>query len=1648
MAIFPDRIVLKNSADDDAVIRGAIAVGGTDEIQPGEVVLGLNTGNVRLYTRDGADNIVAFGGSVIRELRYLDDVDSLTAPQDFEILYFDSSSGQWRPGDVRDIGGLTEIVQDTSPELGGRLLSDFGFSASTSETWVEHDYFLQANKLKVEGADAPAEIVFSTQEASLALAYEGATASDSYSITLPPQGPSQDGSYLRSDANGVLAWSAGVSADITSNRITDLLDVTAEEVDFENSGGSQIASQTLLIGDDSFDEAFIGRYAGREGLMLSKLGYVGLRGVEGNGTITIRPGLEDEEDAATHGISLKWEFTEIQLLEAGLFYASGSQPSESDIADNLIPNWKLLRDNLAGVLTLGGIGDVSTTGLSDGDTLVWNDAVQTWLPKPRGGASLGDLSDVDTSTTAPALNQALVWDGANWIPGTVAGGGDGGGGGGIEEAPLDGEEYLRKDGGWTVSSASNPSLELLRGVRRRQRPVTTYEAHIWTIGRDNPSDFVGFLPGNGVFTWVKGANETLLYLSINDIKTGSSGWETDWSQMPASGSFLAEIKTSWYTIGGSSSDLTESYTYRDLTVDEETGFVTLYVTNRLIEDWSTNPDVTPSAARQVIIYMGEGTTQDGLAQNGDILKFDSTTSKWQVTEDPDPTSLDLVDFPGEEERIFGDDIYPSRPLIYDKNLGWQLKQPSKLYEDAHTYELRTFQEFDNQPSAWYHIRSLNREDFEDAFYYAGDPVLADVDDSYETAYYPIDVPPFMRGKRFFGVEMPSKIYALGKGGAAIYWGSNIITSLHHPVTGGFRDFEKTAVNGFGNPMEAYFALGENPNFAVNNLLWASNGDSFHVQVEYVDTSDFSKISQLVLITFDAYGGFMVHYGHGYRPKSHSKGESYPGSWYGNEAENKNDRGVIVNGRTYMRNWGDDDKFNTVNTFFGRTDGFIIGYSAPTYRWAFEGAGVDSLGDVDTSNRDNASGDLLAWDSEKRKFTQRTLWELAGASEAGAGQVLSASGERSLVWRDPTPNTISGSSDYGLRAPQSGDLLKFDSSGKWTATPLSEIEAISSVNGEVGAVSLGLQDLNDYSAPWPLQSVRWVLTSGTSTPPAGEVITSGSYVVSSSVDFDGVALDDVVAYLSAADQPIVRFQLASGQTVFAGELLSVFQSGTRVFFEVDNTNWADLISPGEKLSLVFERRDGARVDAQIGDVVTWDGSSFSFRAPALYDATSLTARVTQNETDIVELETAVSNLSSYDDTALTARITAAETGIDDLETTVSNLSNYDDTSLTARVSTVEAGVTDLETTVSNLSSYDDTAIDGRVTSLEGEVATLQNEVTSLQSEVTSLQAELLTKVEEAPEDGTPYVRQDGQWLSLAGVLESLGFVPGGGPTPTPTPEPTPELIDGGDFTSGTPGSVDITFSGGDFTSGGQAGPEVILDGGVFQPEAITIPDALDGGDFTSGAPGSVDLIIGGGDFSTGSPEGPDLILDGGIFSAGAITAGGGNFTTGASGSGDQTIGGGDFSSGAPGVGELTLDGGDFSFGTGETLNGGDFTSGGSGGPDVSHGGGDFTSGSSDGSSSTLDGGDFMSAGSSAASGGDFTSGEAGDSDDTHGGGDFTSGESAGTSSTLDGGDWSVTSGGDFTDGDGGSGSDPVGGGNFTTGGSGNGEQVLDGGEFTD
>ncbi len=105
MAVFPDRIVLKNSTDDEAAIIAAIETGGTDVITQGEIVLGLSDGAATLFTTDTLGAIVKISGSGgLMGIDDLTDVDTTTtSPTNDQVLAWNGSN--WVPADAATGGG-------------------------------------------------------------------------------------------------------------------------------------------------------------------------------------------------------------------------------------------------------------------------------------------------------------------------------------------------------------------------------------------------------------------------------------------------------------------------------------------------------------------------------------------------------------------------------------------------------------------------------------------------------------------------------------------------------------------------------------------------------------------------------------------------------------------------------------------------------------------------------------------------------------------------------------------------------------------------------------------------------------------------------------------------------------------------------------------------------------------------------------------------------------------------------------------------------------------------------------------------------------------------------------------------------------------------------------------------------------------------------------------------------------------------------------------------------------------------------------------------------------------------------------------------------------------------------------------------------
>lgn len=120
---------------------------------------------------------------------------------------------------------------------------------------------------------------------------------------------------------------------------------------------------------------------------------------------------------------------------------------------------------------------------------------------PGGVTSIDDLTDVDTSTTAPLVGDILEWNGSQWVPVANSGGT------GIGEAPQDGKYYVRQNGAWvdlqialgqlTTPDTNVDGADFTQGVTTAQNS-NIYDGGNFTTGSSAATDTT-FLDGE-VFT--------------------------------------------------------------------------------------------------------------------------------------------------------------------------------------------------------------------------------------------------------------------------------------------------------------------------------------------------------------------------------------------------------------------------------------------------------------------------------------------------------------------------------------------------------------------------------------------------------------------------------------------------------------------------------------------------------------------------------------------------------------------------------------------------------------------------------------------------------------------------------------------------------------------------------------------------------------------------------------------------------------------------------------------------------------------------------------------------------------------------------------------------------------------------------------------
>ena len=246
MAVYPDRIVLKNSTDNLADIEQSIGSGGTDEILTGEIVLGLGTGTARLFTRDAVGTVVQFGGSDAVLLGGLNDV-NLTGLEDGDIIRYDDATQTWLPTNLTfaqvegvTFGNVTTLtgsydwynVDDKSFFVKSALFAGDGFSATMHNT-VTNEYFLlnggsavlhSDNGLTVESDDGASSIRLADGDGLKTIGFYSPDELDETVNYILPASDGPTGYVLTTDGSANLSWSAGPAPDLSAALLGQLGD--------------------------------------------------------------------------------------------------------------------------------------------------------------------------------------------------------------------------------------------------------------------------------------------------------------------------------------------------------------------------------------------------------------------------------------------------------------------------------------------------------------------------------------------------------------------------------------------------------------------------------------------------------------------------------------------------------------------------------------------------------------------------------------------------------------------------------------------------------------------------------------------------------------------------------------------------------------------------------------------------------------------------------------------------------------------------------------------------------------------------------------------------------------------------------------------------------------------------------------------------------------------------------------------------------------------------------------------------------------------------------------------------------------------------------------------------------------------------------
>jgi hypothetical protein len=423
MAVFPERIVLKNSTSSELDVRQALAPSGTDPAVPGELVVLRRQNSAKLLTVDSGTNIVSVGGA--DNLFELNDV--ALAPT----AYTGFEDGHLLPtlvgGDSiatdQAYAGTKSLKNNNQRGWGGTKFVDIWPGINPAYTiwslWYRSNYAASSNYIHYIGGNR--DRIRNSDGVGLSLYNTGTT----IGVNLKSIGGFSLQSGLFTAAADTwhhylvqIQWNANIlNVPTISVWLNGTLAVSAKT-----------ASTTEYIPGDARTFALP--------LVQDTNGSTNYRWIDEFTTAQTSTPIVSMTAPTIDPLTIK---SQIQLYGPSvgdfLKWDGNKWVNGAGAGNGTVTSVDTGTGLTGGPITSTGTVSLADTAVTPGAYTNANITVdaQGRITAAASGSLVGsidDLSDVDTTTTPPANGQALVWDGTNWIPGNVAAGGGGGGGSG------------------------------------------------------------------------------------------------------------------------------------------------------------------------------------------------------------------------------------------------------------------------------------------------------------------------------------------------------------------------------------------------------------------------------------------------------------------------------------------------------------------------------------------------------------------------------------------------------------------------------------------------------------------------------------------------------------------------------------------------------------------------------------------------------------------------------------------------------------------------------------------------------------------------------------------------------------------------------------------------------------------------------------------------------------------------------------------------------------------------------------------------------------------------------------------------------------------------------------------------------------------